>query len=392
MRTRKRMEAIDRELADPTLYDRQRRPGDEAGQGKIGTGRPPSPCRKSVGWRLSAEYENRGTWRHDDRGVTAGPPGAPAPLASLPAMGPQRQFEGEGREMASHLTTIGFDCRRHLVAERAVLPHHAGPLRGTSRRSCRARPHLAAPARGGEAQPRQIRVSAIKGFTPSMIETAIEITDDRVPAAIIRQIPRGPAREMLAHPVETPAPRSRYAGAADWPPTASCSSPRAICFDQERKLGRPRGSATFFSMPSKSSATRPRQPMSGVFARHGDGADGPMMVGNSAQIPMSCRRIQAGGWGVFVPHELTWVLEHVEPPRDEPRFPRNPASGRTSKASIAAAEEAVEPQAFFCQRRSVPLLPVGDLMAGRLQDLPLLAGGRKLVPLSWPSNMTTPRS
>jgi putative hydrolase of the HAD superfamily len=30
--------------------------------------------------------------------------------------------------------------------------------------------------------------------------------------------------------------------------------------------------------------------------------------------------IEAGGWGLHVPHDLTWALEHAEPPRDHPRF------------------------------------------------------------------------
>ena len=30
--------------------------------------------------------------------------------------------------------------------------------------------------------------------------------------------------------------------------------------------------------------------------------------------------IRAGAWGVYVPHELTWVLEHVEAPVAAPRF------------------------------------------------------------------------
>ncbi|MEQ9246760.1 MAG: HAD family hydrolase, partial [Nitratireductor sp.] len=42
----------------------------------------------------------------------------------------------------------------------------------------------------------------IKGFTLSMIETAVEVTDGRVPAATIRDI-LDAGREMLDHPVET---------------------------------------------------------------------------------------------------------------------------------------------------------------------------------------------
>ena len=30
--------------------------------------------------------------------------------------------------------------------------------------------------------------------------------------------------------------------------------------------------------------------------------------------------IDAGSWGVHVPHGLTWSLEHAEPPVDQPRF------------------------------------------------------------------------
>ena len=41
----------------------------------------------------------------------------------------------------------------------------------------------------------------IKGFVLSMIETAIEITEARVPASVIREIIDA-GQEMLAHPIE----------------------------------------------------------------------------------------------------------------------------------------------------------------------------------------------
>ena len=44
-----------------------------------------------------------------------------------------------------------------------------------------------------------------------------------------------------------------------------------------------------------------------------------MMVGNSLKSDV-VPAIEAGSWGVYVPHELTWVLEHVEPPVSAPRF------------------------------------------------------------------------
>jgi putative hydrolase of the HAD superfamily len=44
-----------------------------------------------------------------------------------------------------------------------------------------------------------------------------------------------------------------------------------------------------------------------------------MMIGNSLKSDV-VPAIEAGSWGVFVPHELTWVLEHVEAPVAAPRF------------------------------------------------------------------------
>ncbi len=155
----------------------------------------------------------------------------------------------------------------------------------------------------------------IKGFTLSMIETAIEITEDRVPASVIRQILEA-GREMLDHPVET-LPHvhdtlERLTGRY-----RILLITKGDLFDQERKLAAS-GLGDFFDaveiVSDKTRATYER-----VFARHADGADKAMMVGNSLKSDV-VPAIEAGGWGVYVPHELTWVLEHVEPPRNAARF------------------------------------------------------------------------
>ena len=44
-----------------------------------------------------------------------------------------------------------------------------------------------------------------------------------------------------------------------------------------------------------------------------------MMVGNSLKSDI-VPALEAGSWGVFVPHPLTWVFEHVEAPTADPRF------------------------------------------------------------------------
>jgi putative hydrolase of the HAD superfamily len=44
-----------------------------------------------------------------------------------------------------------------------------------------------------------------------------------------------------------------------------------------------------------------------------------MMVGNSLKsdvLPV----IETGGWGVHVPHGLTWALERADPPTGHARF------------------------------------------------------------------------
>jgi putative hydrolase of the HAD superfamily len=87
--------------------------------------------------------------------------------------------------------------------------------------------------------------------------------------------------------------------------------------DQERKLAES-GLDRYFhgvEIVSDKNADTYRR----VFARHGDGPDGAMMVGNSLRSDI-LPAIEAGSWGVFVPHELTWIHEQAEEPSDSPRF------------------------------------------------------------------------
>ncbi len=89
--------------------------------------------------------------------------------------------------------------------------------------------------------------------------------------------------------------------------------------DQERKLAQS-GLGDLFDaveiVSDKSAATYAR-----IFGRHGDGPQSSMMVGNSLKSDV-VPAIDAGGWGVHVPHELTWEIEHAEAPLAAPRFRR----------------------------------------------------------------------
>lgn len=155
----------------------------------------------------------------------------------------------------------------------------------------------------------------VKGFTLSMIETAIEVTEGRVPAAVIAEI-MAAGREMLEHPIELlPHARAAVERLADTHRVLLIT--KGDLLDQERKLAQSGLGDLFHGVEIVSNKTAPVY--AAIFARHGDGPDRALMVGNSLKsdvIPV----IEAGGWGVHIPHGLTWALEHADPPQDHPRF------------------------------------------------------------------------
>jgi putative hydrolase of the HAD superfamily len=148
-----------------------------------------------------------------------------------------------------------------------------------------------------------------------MVETAIEVSGGRVPAEIIADIVRI-GREMLSHPVETlPYARETLEQLAGRFRLVLIT--KGDLFDQERKLAQS-GLSGLFDAVEIVSAKQP-ETYSRIFSRHGDGPEKSMMVGNSLKSDI-VPALQAGGWGVYIPHDLTWVLEHAETPVDEPRF------------------------------------------------------------------------
>jgi len=215
--------------------------------------------------------------------------------------------------MAS-LTTIGFDAddtlwqnerffRTNEAQFAQLLADHA--------------PEEVLSARLLEAEKRNLSHYGfgIKGFTLSMVETAVEVTEGRVPAGIIGEI-LAMGREMLSHPVETlPGVAETLKALSDGYRLVLVT--KGDLFDQERKLAAS-GLGDYFhgvEIVSDKNADTYRR----VFARHGDGAERAMMIGNSLKSDV-VPAIEAGAWGVYVPHELTWVLEHVAPPTDAARF------------------------------------------------------------------------
>jgi putative hydrolase of the HAD superfamily len=216
----------------------------------------------------------------------------------------------------SALTTIGFDADDTLWQNEQF-------FRVTEKRFAELLAehgdHEQIAARLLEAERRNLAIYGfgIKGFTLSMIETAVQITDGNVPGSVIAEI-LAAGRDMLSHPIE-PLPHARETVEQLAGSYRLVLITKGDLFDQERKLAQS-GLGDLFDaveiVSDKSADTYAR-----IFSRHGDGPERSMMVGNSLKsdvVPV----IQAGGWGIHVPHELTWAIEHAEEPVAAPRFRR----------------------------------------------------------------------
>ncbi|PYE85009.1 HAD family hydrolase [Pseudoroseicyclus aestuarii] len=153
----------------------------------------------------------------------------------------------------------------------------------------------------------------VKGFVLSMIETAIEVTDQKVPASVIAELIAA-GQEMLRYEIEL-MPHAREAVEALAPRADLVLITKGDLIDQERKLaqsglGEMFGTVEIVSQKTRDTYTR-------IFAK----ADTPraMMVGNSLKSDV-IPAIEAGAWGVHVPTYPVWHLEQADPPRGNPRF------------------------------------------------------------------------
>ncbi len=162
----------------------------------------------------------------------------------------------------------------------------------------------------------------IKGFVLSMIETAIEVTDQRVPASVIAELISA-GQEMLRHPIEL-LPQARDAVEAVTGTHKVLLITKGDLLDQERKLAQSGLGDLFDGVEIVSAKTV--AVYEAIFARHGDGAARAMMVGNSMRsdvVPV----VEAGGWGVHVPHGLAWEIEHASAPKGADRYHELPDLG-----------------------------------------------------------------
>lgn len=155
----------------------------------------------------------------------------------------------------------------------------------------------------------------IKGFVLSMIETAIEVTDEQVPATVIAEL-MAAGREMLRHPIDL-LPGVETTLRILKSDFRLIIITKGDLLDQERKIAQSGLGDLFNHVEIVSDKTTPAY--NAIFERHTDGATQTMMVGNSMKsdvLPV----LPLGAWGVHIPHGVPWALEHADPPTDQGRF------------------------------------------------------------------------
>jgi putative hydrolase of the HAD superfamily len=155
----------------------------------------------------------------------------------------------------------------------------------------------------------------VKGFTLSLIETAMELTGGEPPGRIIADI-LAAGREMLAHPVET-LPGVDRALAELSTDYRLVLITKGDLMHQEQKLATS-GLGDLFAAVEIVSEKDART-YETVFARHGTGPAEAAMCGNSLRSDI-LPALEAGAWAAHVPYPLTWAHEMAEAPEGHPRF------------------------------------------------------------------------
>ena len=149
----------------------------------------------------------------------------------------------------------------------------------------------------------------VKGMALSMVEAAVEITDERIAATDIKRIV-ALAKELLRHPVELlDGVREAVEAVAARYPVVLIT--KGDLFHQEAKV-RESGLADRFRrieiVSEKDPATYAR-----LLEEFGVPARNFLMVGNSLRSDIA-PVLELGGWGVHVPYHRTWMHEAEVPP------------------------------------------------------------------------------
>ena len=155
----------------------------------------------------------------------------------------------------------------------------------------------------------------IKGFTLSMIETACQITDNRVPGSVIADLIEA-GQEMLRHPIELlPGAEETVRDLARTHTLLVIT--KGDLLDQERKIAQSGLGDLFDGIEIVTEKTP--EVYRGIFTGRGLDVNTSLMAGNSLKSDVN-PMIEAGGWGVYVPHGIEWALEAAEAPVQHNRY------------------------------------------------------------------------
>jgi putative hydrolase of the HAD superfamily len=150
----------------------------------------------------------------------------------------------------------------------------------------------------------------VKSFTLSMLETAIELTEGRIPASDLEAILRW-GKRMLVEPTELlPHVEQTLKQIARGYDLLLIT--KGDIFDQESKLARSGLGDLFLGVEIVSEKSV--DSYQAILKRRGIAAGEFVMVGNSLRsdiVPV----VKLGGQAVHIPYEVTWHHEHV--PEDQ---------------------------------------------------------------------------
>lgn len=159
----------------------------------------------------------------------------------------------------------------------------------------------------------------VKGFMLSMLETALRISDQQVPALILQEILRI-GKEMLDRPIELIEGVEEVLKKLQTQYRLVVAT-KGDLLDQERKLSKS-GLLPYFHHIEIMSDKKPDD--YAKLIRHLDiSADEFLMIGNSLKsdiMPV----LELGGHAIHIPYHITWAHEEIEKEITHPNFHHRP--------------------------------------------------------------------
>ena len=157
----------------------------------------------------------------------------------------------------------------------------------------------------------------VKSFTLSMIETAVELGGEALPAAAVRDI-LAAGRDLMRHPIELlPGVEAALDALAERARLVLVT--KGDLFHQEAKLAASGLGERFAGVEIVSDKTA--EGFRRVFERYDAPAARSAVAGDSVRSDI-LPALAAGAWAAHVPHEVDWVHERADAPDDHPRFKR----------------------------------------------------------------------